>query len=39
MRLMFTEKRKFNYMVLAFLIALVAIWTIKYFNDGAAWPF
>jgi len=39
MRLMLTEKRKFNYLVLAFLAVLIAIWTIKIYHDGLTWPF
>jgi hypothetical protein len=39
MRLMMTEKRKFNYLVLAFLMVLATIWSIKIYHDGLVWPF
>jgi hypothetical protein len=39
MRLMIVEKRKFNYLVLAFLVVLLAIWGTKIYHDGLTWPF
>lgn len=39
MRLLLTEKRKFNYVVLAGLAALILIWATKSYNDGLLWPF
>jgi hypothetical protein len=39
MRLILTEKRKFNYLILAFLAVLLAIWGMKIYHDGLVWPF
>lgn len=39
MRLILTEKRKFNYLVLAFLVVLAFVWTIKMYHEGLVWPF
>ena len=39
MQLILTEKRKFNYLVLASLATLIAIWAIKSYSDGLLWSF
>jgi hypothetical protein len=39
MQVLLTEKRKFNYVVLASLMTFIALWVMKIYNDGSGWPF